>query len=395
MESISEAFTADYHGCDLVYGSGCIERLGAYLERNGLERALVICGSNVGANEAVIGPLRRGLGERLVGIFDETTPAKVAQTVYDGVAAVEEFEPDVLIGVGGGSSLDVARQVSVFAVDGRARATFDDALLAGEEVSPDPDETQRPVIVVPTTFAGADISAGGSIEFVDAADSPSGQPLFLSGEAMPIAAVYDPVLFEATPSGAIAGSVMNGFNKGIETIYGRDANPLADANAIHSLRILREALPKVADGDRAGMERAVVGLLLAQLERQTSVIHAFAHGLSRNYPVQQGTIHAVLAPHVLRYVFERVDARRDVLAQGFGLDPDTPADELADCIVAEVVAVRDAFDLPTRLREIGAVDRGDVPEIAAFIRDDPPMARGPTELEVSADEIEAVLREAW
>ncbi|NIP60511.1 MAG: iron-containing alcohol dehydrogenase, partial [Gemmatimonadetes bacterium] len=103
---MSDAFVHDHLGCEIVYGRGAVGRLGDLLAARGLERALVVCGARVGANDALIDPVRRGLGDRLVGVFDGTTPAKSAGSVFAGIERMRRDEADVLIGIGGGSSLD-------------------------------------------------------------------------------------------------------------------------------------------------------------------------------------------------------------------------------------------------------------------------------------------------
>ena len=65
MIPIPDSFDYDHCGVDLVYGRGRIDELGEDLAERGFERALVVCGSNVGANEDLMGPLREGLGDRL------------------------------------------------------------------------------------------------------------------------------------------------------------------------------------------------------------------------------------------------------------------------------------------------------------------------------------------
>ncbi|NIP60510.1 MAG: iron-containing alcohol dehydrogenase, partial [Gemmatimonadetes bacterium] len=127
--------------------------------------------------------------------------------------------------------------------------------------------------------------------------SPTGSPVRVGGSVMPTAAVYDPDLFETTPPGPLRGSAMNGFDKGIETLYARDANPVSDATAIHGLRLLRPALPRL--DEPTPVERAVEGIILVQLQRKIGIVHAFGHGISRRYDVQQGVAHGVLVPHVL------------------------------------------------------------------------------------------------
>ncbi|MFC7007498.1 iron-containing alcohol dehydrogenase family protein [Halalkalicoccus salilacus] len=398
MLPVSESFEYEYRGCDLIYGRGCVGRLDDYLAERDLDRALIVCGSNVGANDELMEPITEGIGDRLAGVFDGTTPKKSAEDAFGAIGEMHETNADVLVGVGGGSSLDVARQASVFAPDGRSLAKLREEARDGEVIPPDPNDERPPVIVVPTTFAGADVSDSGSIELLSAAESPTGQPVSVGGSAMPIADFADPDLFGTTPAGALLGSAMNGLDKGIETPYARDANPVSDAAAVHGLRLLSGALPRAVGGsdDVEAMERAVVGSLLVQIDRKISIIHAFGHGFARRYSLQQGAVHAVVAPHVLRYLFEEVDAGRALLAEGFGTDPaGCSADELADAVVEAVTGVRDALDAPTRLRDLPETRREDLPAIAEFVVDDPPMARAPAGLEPTVEGIETVLRDAW
>lgn len=393
MLPIAEAFTFDYYGSDIVYGRGSIDQLGEKIRENGLERAMVVCGTNVGANDDLMDPVRDGLGETLVGVFDETTPEKIAETVYDGIDMRQELEADVLVGVGGGSSLDIARQISVYENDGRSLTEFKEAARTGTVEPPSPDESATAVVTVPTTFAGADISSGGPVEILTAEEAPGAYPVRLRGRIMPIAMFYDPTLFETTPAGAITGSAMNGFNKGLETLYALDGNPITDSTAIHGLRLLSQSYPKLPDNSEA-MDRAVVGIILIQFMRKTSIIHAIGHGFARRYPVQQGVIHGIMAPHTLSFLFDRVDANRELLASGLHVDADTHTDsELADAVVDAVVSIRDSLGLPSQLRDAEGIEKDDLPAVAAYIREDIPAERCP--VDPTVEEIEGLLREAW
>jgi alcohol dehydrogenase class IV len=403
MLPIADAFEHDYRGCEILYGRGRASELSAVLGDRGLENALVVCGSNVGANDDLMDPIREGLGDRLAGVFDGTTPDKRVETAYDLLDKRAEVGADVLVAVGGGSSLDVARQAAMLDVDGRDITELRADAAAGPDalgsLAPGTGPS-FPVVVLPTTFAGADLSTGGSLEVLPADESPTGQPMTVSGGgAMPIVDLADPALFETTPKSVLAGSAMNGFDKGIETPYARDATPVSDATAIHGLRLLSDALPRVAEdrpGSEAAMDRAVVGALLVQLDRRISVIHAFGHGFARRYDVQQGTVHAIVAPHVLAYLFDEIDASRRALAAGLGVDVDGRSDEaIAEDVVEAVAAVRDALPIPGRLRDVPETDEGDLPAIAEYIVDDWCMDRAPAGLDATPEAIEGVLRAAW
>lgn len=395
MLPIADSFTYNYFGSEIVYGRDCVTQLEDAVTANGCSRALIVCGSNTGANDKLMDPIRSGLGDTYIDTFAQTTPDKLADTVYAGIERMNEVEPDVLVGVGGGSSLDIARQMSVFAADGRPLSAFVDAAKEGNPEYPDPGEDLTDVVTIPTTFAGADISNGGSMEVLPADDSPTGQPIRVNGNVMPFSMFYDPNLFETSPMGALAGSAMNGFNKGLETLYAGTATPITDSTAIHGLRLLHDSFPKLPD-DAKAMDRAVTGIILVQFQRQTSIIHAFGHGFSRRYPLQQGVIHAVMAPYILQYLFNTIDARRELLAEGLNIPSGSMSDsDLATEIVRKVTKVRDSLGLPSNLKEIDPVDPDDFPAIAEFIVEDIPDKRAPTGLDPSPDDIESVLENAW
>jgi alcohol dehydrogenase class IV len=397
-------FVHDFRPGAIHYGRGCVSDLDEALERRGLERAVVVCGRNVGANRGVMDPVEAGLGDRLAATFDGTTPEKRIETAYDALEVAREVEADALVPVGSGSSLDVAKVTSVLYGEPRS---IDDA---AEEVDehrylslPDDPDDLLPTFPVPTTFAGADLStvAGITVPTTDGDRTSTG----VGGQAlMPEALFYDPDIFETTPPGVLAGSAFNGFDKAVEMCYSRHTNPVTDATAMRSLSYLADALPRLLeqDGDLAddpsAMDRAVIGVVLAQYglaargAPKTSVVHAFGHGLRRAWGVQQGIAHAVMVTHVLRLIFEAVDGRRDLLAEGLGV---ADADDRAEAVVRVVEEIRDALELPTRLRDVDGTDEAGIPEAARLTHEDAYLHRGPSGFEPTVEEVESAIRAAW
>lgn len=403
MTDVSQPYEFDYDTGAILYGRGCIKKIGERLAAYGLERALIVCGSNVGANRELMEPVIDGLGDTFAGVFDETTPAKHIRTAYDGARRIREDDIDVLVPIGGGSSLDVSKVMSVFAADDRPyEALIEPVAETGVVPTPDDSVSLVPSVVVPTTLAGADMANGGGIKLTS---EPVGEPP-LDGEVRaagvydprlaPLALFYDPELFETTPQSVLVGSAMNGFDKGLETLYSGTPTSITDATAIHGLRTLRPSLPALADADRADgvLDRVIDGIILVQYGRQTSIIHAFGHGLSFYYPVQQGEAHAVFAPHALRYVFEHVDGRRERIAEGLGIDTGALSDdELADEIVEHVAAVRDSLGLPSRIRDLDGVERDHLPALAAATHADSTLRRAP--VDPSVEDVESIYENAW
>ena len=409
VEESVESFEYDNVAGRITFGRGAIEKGGSMLGEVGAERALLICGANVGANSSTIEPIEAGLGDAFAGTFDGTTPAKGAEEAFAGLDALAESDADALVAVGGGSSIDVARAMSGLHDQGSYEAVRGEVAEGGGlPVSDDP----LPLLAVPTTLAGADLSTGGSITFYgesgngedDGEDSGESETIgagYGDRILMPDALVYDPELFETTPTGVLVGSAMNGFDKGLELPYSRHANPLTDAPALRGLSLLRSALPRLraasAGEDPAAMDRAVAGVICVQYGRAStgngllSVIHAFGHGL-RAEGVQQGVAHAVMAPVVLSSLFEAVDGRRELLADALGV---SEGEDVAEGVVSAVRAVRDGMELPTRLREVDGLEREALSGVARIVENDSFLASGPQGFEPSREEIESVLDTAW
>lgn len=396
-----DQFRFEYDPAVLRFGTGSVETLADELAEHGLERPLVVCGSTVGSTPEVIDPVTDGLGERLMGIFAETTPEKRLETAVDGFKSMRDHDADVLVSLGGGSSLDVAKVISILAADDRDPAEVGRELADTGSISV-PSGSLPAIVAVPTTLAGADqsivvgVTASQSSGLVD--EPVSGG--VSDPRLMPRAVVYDPSLFATTPKSILAASAMNGFNKGIETLYARNATPVTDATARRGLRLLQDGLPEFGDRDvdEAVLEPVVEGIMLAQYgvsrpeETTLSIIHAFGHGLTRTYDVQQGAAHAIIAPHVLWYLFGNVEARRELLAEALGVGD---ASDPATAVVEAVERVRDALDLPSRLRDVDGPKPEDFPEVAQAILNDPFMANGPPELDPTREELVVVLRKSY
>jgi alcohol dehydrogenase class IV len=405
---MTDPFRFEYRPGTIRYGPDCVADLGTELDRLGAQRAMVVCGQTVGSSPAVMDPVRGGLGDRLAGTFDRTTPAKSIATAIEAADRARELDAGALVAVGGGSSLDVAKVAAALAGGERSReevlAAF--ARRGTVPVAEDP----LAVLSVPTTLAGADLSQVAGIDgdpetlAQAVADPPVERVHGGVGDSrlFPAAVFYDPELFRTTPESVLTASAMNGFDKALETPYAATATPVTDATAQRALRLLARGLPALGSGDRdeETMHDAVVGTVLAQYGASRpdattlSVIHAFGHAFARPYEIQQGAAHGIAAPVALRYVFERVDGRRRLIAEGLGVDARGMDDDaVGEAVVTAVEDVRDALGLPARVREVPGIERDHLPDVAQAVVEDGFAPNAPVELD--AESVAAALRDAW
>lgn len=397
---VPEEFEYAYGPSTVRYGAGCVDALAEILAREGVERALVVTGTTVGTKPAVIDPVVDAAGDRLAGVFAETTPAKSIETVGAGVERMTELDVDGLVALGGGSSMDVARAMSVVATeDGDPRSFHARVGDDGSVSIPSLEEPKSPVFAIPTTYSGAELTSAAGVNYPETDGSVREGPIY-DPQVVPRALVYDPVLLATTPERILTASAMNGMDHGIEMLYSQHANPLTDAVAIHGLGILDDALPDLGDADHDTLGAAAVGVYLASYglidpvanANKYNVIHAFGHIISRQYPIQQGAVHAIVAPHVLRQLLSRDVVDVQPLARAFGV---TDAPEPAAAVVERVETIRDALDLPARLESVEGFERDAIPTVADAITQDVGLQNGPDGFEPTADDFEKMLDAAW
>ena len=381
---------------------GAVDDLSAACGDRGWERALVVCGTTVGSTPAVMEPIRAGLGDRLVGVFDGTTPEKYVHTAGEGAVRARAVDADVLVAAGGGSSLDTAKAIATLATRDDPAAVADRAV--DEATLSVGDDEPLPIVAVPTTLAGADLSVVAGVTFGPDPDRETPRTGGLAdGRLMPAALFYDADLFRTTPEPVLTASAMNGFDKGVEALYTRNSTPITDGTAARGLRLLRSGLSTLRedpmDGDR--LDDVLAGVVCVQYGVSTpgafklSIIHAFGHGFSQGFDVHQGVVHGVLAPHVLRYLFEEVDGRRHRLAEALGVAADGTDDAIGEAVVDAVAGVRDDLGLPTQLRNLDAISRSDLDAAADRVLADPLLGTVPEGLDPTAEDVRGVLDAAW
>ncbi|WP_049986078.1 iron-containing alcohol dehydrogenase family protein [Halobellus rufus] len=416
----TRGFTFDFHSGTIVAGAGCVGRLGDELDRLGRERAMLVSGATVGTTPAVVDPIREGLGERLVAEFPETNPDKTLGTALGGLRVARERDVDVVVAVGGGSTLDTAKVLAALSSHVGSTGADDAAAVAERAIETGnlpvaTDGDPLPIVAVPTTLAGADLSDVAGVTLTLDREVSVSSPSSESSEGpqsggvsdprlMPDALFYDADLYRTTPRSVLAASAMNGFDKGVEMLYSPHATPITDGAAARGLHLLASGLGTIReqqmDEDRLadvldGIVCVQYGLAGADAYR-ASIIHAFGHGFSHGFDVHQGTIHGVVAPHVLRYVFDEVDGRRRLLAEALGRSTDGTSDAaVAESVIDAVETVRDDLGLPRRLRDVDGVARADLDDVAEAIHDDSLLDVAPEGVDPAVGEIRAILDRAW
>lgn len=402
--SREDSFRYEYDSPIICFGEGCLESIETELSRVDGDRALVVSGRTVGSRVEVMEPVTLGMGDAFAGLFDETTTQKRLGTALEGAAAYAEADADAILAVGGGSSIDLAKAIRFVVADDRSPEAIADEFERIGTLTP-PDDPLPPMVVVPTTLAGADLSIMAGLSAAPEGghvDTPQSGGLS-DARLMPSAVFYDPALVATTPRDILAGSAMNGFDKGIESLYATSRTPITDAAAMRGIELLREGLPTLSGGtEDAALDEILQGSMLVQygISRPDgttlALIHAFGHGLTAHSDIQQGVAHGVMAPVVLEYLFEQVHGRRELLATALGVDTDgRTLDEISTGVVDAVTEIRNSLGMPSRLSAVDDLERSSISAIAETTSSDYLIANVPSAVDVDAEALEAVLDRAW
>jgi alcohol dehydrogenase class IV len=329
---------------------GVISKLREECERTGMRKPLIVTDAGVRA-AGVLDRALAALGDHPCAVFDQTPSNPTEAAVRAAVALLKKEGCDGLIGVGGGSSLDLAKGVCIAATHEGPLKTY--ATIEGG--SPRITERVLPFIAVPTTAGTGSEVARGAIVIVD-----DGRKLgFHSWFLVPKTAICDPELTLGLPPMLTAATGMDAIAHCMETFMAPAVNPPADGIGLDGLargwgHIARAT---VNGGDREArwnmMSASMQGALAFQ--KGLGCVHSLSHSLGGVNPrLHHGTLNALFLPAVVRFNAAapsiQNEQRLQRMAQAMGLGAcDAGGDAIADAIGA----MNDRLGLPAGLGALG------------------------------------------
>ncbi len=329
---------------------GTLSLLKAECERVGIKKPLIV--TDVGVRAAgVFDKALLALGTMPYAIFDQTPSNPTESAVRAAVEVLKAHGCDGLIGVGGGSSLDLAKGVCIAATHPGSLKTY--ATIEGG--SPKITDAVLPLIAVPTTAGTGSEVARGAIIILD-----DGRKVgFHSWHLMPKAALCDPELTLSLPPGLTAATGMDAIAHCMETFMAASVNPPADGIGLDGLARgwthIEQATRNGADRDaRWNMMSASVQGALA-FQKGLGCVHSLSHSLGGVNPrLHHGTLNAIFLPAVIRFNAPaesmQKDKRLQRMAHAMGLGScDAKGTELAEAIHA----MNARLSLPRGLKALG------------------------------------------
>jgi len=282
--------------------------------------------------------------DRAVMVYDAVPGNPGVVDVAEALTRARNVDPAVLVAIGGGSSIDVAKALSVLLV--HEGMSWSDLQLGRATIT----RPSLPVVAVPTT-AGT----GSEMSHVAVIGATDGFKKGIVHTALfPRIAVVDASLAVSLPPGLTAATGMDALVHAVEAYLGRRANPTMDLYALGALRDIVRWLPvAVAEGSnlqaRRALAQAAAWAGMAMDQAGLGLCHALCGPLAAQHEVHHGLGNAVLLPAVLAFNAEAIPPYRwPALREALGMR----ADDGADALSAWARGFLAGIGLPTTLRAL-------------------------------------------
>jgi len=375
----------------VIYGRPAADALNQIAEELGARRLFVVASKTLNRRTDVITSLCARLGDRVVGVYDDTEEHSPQASVLETARAIDAAQADLIITVGGGSPIDTVKVAQIVLAEnirtieqlGEYRVTMNpDGSWKIPPCKPSPVRQ----IIVPTTLSAAEFSNIGGC--TDRARQV--KDLYVGKFICAQMVVLDPALTVHTPEWLWLSTGIRAVDHAVESICSRTPNPFVAATCAEGLRMLRESLPanRATPADLAMRLQSQLGVWLASTGMgrvEWGASHGIGHQLGAVAGVAHGHTSCVMLPNVMRFNRDAVEAPLRRIAQAF----DQPQADAAD-LVQDLIR---SLGLPTTLREV-KVEREQFDRIAASAMQSPMVLANPRPIS-HPDQVKEILDMAF
>ena len=300
----------------VIAGAGSLARLPELVAERGARRILLICGRHVLADGRVQ-PVLQTLADAGVAVtlIDRTPPEPAVADVEAVLAEARAAgDTDLVVGLGGGSAIDVAKAVAVLL----AQPVTLEQLLTGTPVP----GRGLPTVLIPTTAGTGAEATPNSIILVPERALKIG---IVSPHLLPDAVILDPLLTLGLPPAVTASTGMDALAHVVECYTSKKGNAFSDLYALEGIRLIARSLRRAfTNGQDADARQDMLmgaywgGVCIAT--SSTTAVHALAYPLGGTFHVPHGLSNAMLLPAVMDFNRVGNEARFAAMARAMGLD---------------------------------------------------------------------------
>jgi alcohol dehydrogenase len=330
----------------VLFGPGSLDRLGELCKSMGGKRILLVTDPGIeaaGYPERAIRSIYKS--DLLVRLFDEADENPTSETVNKALRAARPFNTDLIVGLGGGSSMDTAKGVNFLLTNGGAMTDYHGTAKATKPM--------LPMIAVPTT-AGT----GSEAQSYALISDPQTHIKMACGDpkALPRLAILDPSLTATQPPKIAAATGIDAIAHAVETAGCTKRNDTSRSFSKQAWQLLDSSFQRAMADPKDDEARAkmLLGAHLAGCAIENSMLgaaHATANPLTSEFNITHGLAVGLMLPHVVRFnASNGINPYSDIRADGSAL-----AERIGEFL--------DIASIPRSLRDHG-VSREILPRLA-------------------------------
>ena len=292
------------------FGMGAREVLAEEIKARGFKKVLVVTDKALfecGVTSKVTDELDKAQIE--YSVYSDVRPNPTKKNVWDGVKACKEAKADVLVAVGGGSSIDTAKAIGII-----TNNPENEDIVSLEGASNTKNKS-LPIIALPTT---AGTAAEVTINYVITDEDREVKMVCVDPHDIPILAIIDTELMASMPKSIAASTGMDALTHAVEGYITKAHNTMSDMFHIQAIKLIFANLPAAVNDktpeavDNMGLAQYIAGMGFSNVG--LGIVHSMAHQLGAVYDTPHGLANAILLPTVMRFNGEVCYERfRDIL----------------------------------------------------------------------------------
>ena len=331
---------------EVVFGQDALSHLAELKGKS----AFIVTDKNI-INLGLIDKVKEQLAQAGIQatIFDEVEPDPSLQTVQKGVALVNQYGPDLIVAVGGGSVMDAAKAM---------RVEYERPDIKAEEINPfisDLGLGAKCKLVCIATTSGTGAEATFVVVLTDTADQR--KLSLINREIVPDIAIVDPEMARAMPPQITADTGIDALTHAVEGYTCAWKNDFADGLCIRAIQLVFRYLPRaVRNGDdmeaREKMHNAACMAGIGFVNALTAMAHAAGHSLGAVFHTPHGRAVGLFLPYTIEFIGE---AREELWAEiAYAIKLEVPQGKTAAAILAQTIReLAREIHQPVSLKEAG------------------------------------------
>jgi len=334
---------------NVVWGRGSID----YLESIQGKRAIIITDktlANLGTADRVADHLKKAVSE--VKVFDEVEPEPSIDTVMKAVKENRDFDPDLIVGLGGGSCLDASKAVRVFLEN--PQLTYEEVrYMGGPPKTPIPPFKKTLAVAIPSTSGTA--SEVTAVAVITDPSVPIKSPL-ISPVLIPNTAILDPDISDSMPAAIAAQTGLDALTHALESYVCTQANNFSTGPAIRAIMLIMKYLPdSVLKSDPDAREQVHYAACLGGI----SFVHS-GNGLAHSVSIQVGTAFklshglatGIALPYTVKFNSSAAAEQYAEVSQCIGYKGNDNK-EAVDYLIQRILELMKQTGVPTSYKEAG------------------------------------------